>query len=824
VVYYRLYYADVQERVRPGYGNHVQELPSTTNSADITVSEPEGTVLSLGVTAVNSLGFESSLSNEVFRVVSGDTAPVNGPPALLPIGPVTGVAGRTLSFTVLGSDPDGDAMTFYAAGLPEGATFDNATGSFSWTPLFRDAGHHTVTFIVSDGVDLDSETVEISVTAMVNEPPLLEAIGPKTTNVGSVLTFTIFGSDPEGDELIFSVAGVPAGASFDAGTQVFIWNTSSLDAGVHFVTFSVSDGNATDSEEVEITVNDTPNAPPVLAAIGDKSVNNGDLLSFVVSGVDPNGDTLVYSAAGLPEGASFNEATHSFSWTPVASQAGVHSVTFSVSDGAEVDSETVGITVIEVPNSPPVFNYISPKSVDAGDTLNFSVYAEDPDGDRPVYSAYGMPAGATFAPALRTFNWTPMSSQVGSYEVTFIASDGEASTSEIVTIDVVGLTPALTEGEGPVSVVVADLDNDGKKDILVLDASDNALKSYKGNGKGKYTIESEYILKGMPITAKPKELDSGSIDIVVLTDDATSTTPSKEAANIKTESANILIVSVQAADPLEMTAADLGALSPSSLDVEDIDGDGLADAVVTRPGGDEVTMMLQSIENTFMEAYSIYTGGGPISVLLEDFDGDGHKDMAVSNSEAGSVSIYLGGADGEFVFLSAYATGASPWFLASDDFDGDGFFDLAVPNSGNGTISILLGGGDGTFVLLDTFSAGSAPFEVEVGDADGDSVLDLLVLDSDDGKVRAYRGAGDGFFDYDSTVYVGISPVSMNFEDLDGDGSPDLAVSDPGQGEVSLVKVSLTSSTPGETPMDGGGATDTSSSGGGGGCFIESLL
>jgi chitodextrinase len=92
-----------------------------------------------------------------------------------------------------------------------------------------------------------------------------------------------------------------------------------------------------------------PNRPPVLASIGNRSVNEGVLLEFTVSASDPDLDTLAFSASGLPSGAQFNANTMVFSWTPDYAQSGSYQVTFNVSDGrGGTDSETIPITVNNV--------------------------------------------------------------------------------------------------------------------------------------------------------------------------------------------------------------------------------------------------------------------------------------------------------------------------------------------------------------------------------------------------------------------------------------------------------------------------------------------
>jgi hypothetical protein len=96
------------------------------------------------------------------------------------------------------------------------------------------------------------------------------------------------------------------------------------------------------------------NQAPVLSPIGNKSVTVGQSLSFILNATDPDGDTLNYTASGLPSGAIFNNRT--FSWTPTT--AGTYKVTFTVSDGKLTDSETVSITVLAKTSSTSNFKNV----------------------------------------------------------------------------------------------------------------------------------------------------------------------------------------------------------------------------------------------------------------------------------------------------------------------------------------------------------------------------------------------------------------------------------------------------------------------------------
>jgi hypothetical protein len=88
-------------------------------------------------------------------------------------------------------------------------------------------------------------------------------------------------------------------------------------------------------------------AAPVLATIGDKTVNQGAQLQFTLSATDADpGAILTYSALNLPTGATFDPSSRLFSWTPTSGQVGTHSgVRFQVSDGTLSDFEDITITV-----------------------------------------------------------------------------------------------------------------------------------------------------------------------------------------------------------------------------------------------------------------------------------------------------------------------------------------------------------------------------------------------------------------------------------------------------------------------------------------------
>ena len=93
------------------------------------------------------------------------------------------------------------------------------------------------------------------------------------------------------------------------------------------------------------------NFSPNLDLIENKQMDEGKLLIFTISASDPGDDPLHFSTSTLPQGAFFDANAKIFTWTPEFDQAGVYGVTFSVSDGELVDSQTISITINNVYNS-----------------------------------------------------------------------------------------------------------------------------------------------------------------------------------------------------------------------------------------------------------------------------------------------------------------------------------------------------------------------------------------------------------------------------------------------------------------------------------------
>jgi hypothetical protein len=391
---------------------------------------------------------------------------VNVAPVLATIGDRTIDELALLSFSASASDADlpANTLTFSLIGAPTGASINSSSGAFTWTPT-EEQGPGTYTFTVKvtdNGTPAlsDEETITVTVKE-VNVAPVLGAIGNFTLDEETNLSFTATATDSDlpPNTLTFSlIAGedaVPAGATINSSTGAFSWTPSEAQGpGTYKFKVRVTDnGSPTlyDEEEITVTVNEV-NLPPVLAAIGNKTVDEEAALTFTASATDPDlpPNTLTFSLVGAPDGASITPAG-AFSWTPTEAQGpGSYTFTVKVTDNggpALSDEEQITVTVKEI-NKAPTVATIGPKAVNEGVALTFTATASDPDlpANTLTFSLISPPAGASIDPSTGAFSWTPPDGP-GTVSITVRATDNGMPAlydDETFTVTVNNVAPTAT--------------------------------------------------------------------------------------------------------------------------------------------------------------------------------------------------------------------------------------------------------------------------------------------------------------------------------------------------------------------------------------------
>jgi hypothetical protein len=136
-----------------------------------------------------------------------------------------------------------------------------------------------------------------------------------------------------------------------------------------------------------------------------------------------------------------------------------------------------------------------------------------------------------------------------------------------------------------------------------------------------------------------------------------------------------------------------GGAQADSVDITDLDGDGIADLVVsnlchnTDCSTGVVSSLLGTGKGTFRSAHAFDSGGQhAYSVVAGDFDGDGNKDVVVTNADG--TAVLLGNGDGRFQTAVPYSPGGI--FISTGDFNGDHQPDVIIAGGSLSTITVLM--------------------------------------------------------------------------------------------------------------------------------------
>jgi len=373
--------------------------------------------------------------------------------------------------------------------------------------------------------------------------------------------------------------------------------------------------------------------------------------------------------------------------------------------------------------------------------------------------------------------------------------------------------PAVAYDSGayyPYAVVIADINGDGRPDMLVADTCVDLNDCNKlggvvavllGNGDGTFQPAVTYRSGGSHSSslAVADVNGDGRPDVVVANESCAPT-------NCTNGNHGWVGVLLGNGDGTFQPAVPYGSGGEEALSVAvaDVNGDHKPDIVVANnctslgcspdPRG-LVGILLGNGDGTFQPAVSYASGGDhAASIAVTDVNGDGKPDLLVANlcvdcqnDSTGVVGVLLGNGNGTFQQAVMYKSGGGGGqSLAVADVNSDSKPDLVVVNYFSDTVGVLLGNGDGTFQQALTYSSsGQLPDAVAVADVNGDGKTDLLVSNRCQSPACGYRGLvgvllgnGDGTFQMAVVYHSGGTGDAhgLAVSDVNGDGKPDVLV------------------------------------------------
>jgi len=406
-----------------------------------------------------------------------------------------------------------------------------------------------------------------------------------------------------------------------------------------------------------------------------------------------------------------------------------------------------------------------------------------------------VPSGATMQPiTVTTNNLTAFSAKP--FVTTFAGGSASLFSGSFTPL------PNLTTGLNPYGICAADLDGDSKPDLVTANNANSptpstisVLRNTGGAGSVSFVAQITFPAPSgsYPYNMTIADIDGdGKLDLVF---------PSVLSNTVSVYRNTSIPGAISFAARSDFSTG----TNPYSVAIADLDGDGKPDMVVANFLSNTISLFKNTSSPgviSFNAKMDLGTSLGPHTVAIADLDGDGKPDIAVTNTLSSTISLFRNqNSVGSFVFAakSDIPTGSNePFGLAIADLDGDGKPDLLMTNDNFNAVneaglafSIFRNNssvGAFSFAAPASFGTGNA-FNPSISDLNGDGKPDI-VIPSDNTSLLLYANSSvPGSISLNSPVsYADASPYAAAICAFDGDGVPELAVANFNANTISLFK------------------------------------
>jgi hypothetical protein len=368
--------------------------------------------------------------------------------------------------------------------------------------------------------------------------------------------------------------------------------------------------------------------------------------------------------------------------------------------------------------------------------------------------------------------------------------------------------------DGPIHTAIGDLNGDGKPDLVLGNAYSHVISIFQNlSTNGQLTNNSFGTRIDLPAIGGPSDNPYGIVAADVNGDGKLDLVACDRGSNriliYRNYSSGGTLTTNSFAAPLAFA---VGA-DPRYVRVVDLDGDGRPDLVCGCTGAGVVSI-LQNVgapgsltTASFAAHVDLPAGAGARDVAVADLDGDGRPDLAVINADGPSVSIYRNLMTGPGTIGTASFTSqvqlpapAGPLTIASGDLDGDGKPDLVIGCWGGTCASVYRNQASpgslstSSFAARIDFGTAGVVHIVTLGDLNGDTKPDIALVAEMNSNMSVFQNLSTpGSFTSSSLggrvdYATGWNPWGVSVGDLDGDSRPDVVFANCYDGTLSICQ------------------------------------
>ena len=357
-------------------------------------------------------------------------------------------------------------------------------------------------------------------------------------------------------------------------------------------------------------------------------------------------------------------------------------------------------------------------------------------------------------------------------------------------------TPApgspISVAGGPGNLVIGDVNNDKKLDLVVACGKNRSVTILLGKGDGRFAAAAN----STTVPHSPHEVALGDVNLDGKLDLAVATH----------DSYGVLLLfgdgngGFTTAPTSPIVMRDGQHPHTHGLAIADMNRDNKPDLITVNSTDNDVSVAWGDGRGGFTRAPGspFAVGPSPYPFAIGDVNNDGNLDVVATATATGplraqqlpmsrALTLLLADGKGGFRTTRLPLRTGEPWFAAISDFNGDRKPDIAVTHHDMNQLTVLLGDGRGGFVeeTASPFDFNHKLFHAAVADVNRDGKIDVLAAGGN--SVRVMLGDGRGKFTAGPAAPSGPGTWRLGLGDFNQDGKIDVVTTNVESDTVSVM-------------------------------------
>ena len=415
-------------------------------------------------------------------------------------------------------------------------------GLLSWTPSIGQEGIYEITVVVSDTHEaVASQSFSLNIEPRANTAPVFSSNPSTNVLIGQNYLYQISVEDAESDATTLTLVTSPEGMVLDAASNTLSWSPLAADEGAHEIVIEAKDIFGSSISQAYTLSVSFPNRMPVISSEPATVATETQLYSYQLVASDPDQDSLSFELISAPTGMAINALTGEINWIPAFEHVGTAQVSVKAVDpSGAFATQSFTITVSARDNQAPQITSTPNLIANINELYQYQLEVSDPESDPLMFEITQAPSGMDLS-ASGLLTWLPASNNIGEHAITIVISDNRGasiSQSFMLTVESSGAAPVITS-----SPVLNATENQAYSYQVVASDQDQDIETYElisapvgmsinpATGLIEWVPDQTYAQSMtqqnnscVHYESQEQSFNSGSVDIVVLTDNSGSMT------------------------------------------------------------------------------------------------------------------------------------------------------------------------------------------------------------------------------------------------------------------------------------------------------------